>query len=120
MVLGMPIFCSMARMAVEASLRATPGAKIEGNGDRGILTLVIHRQGSRGRLVMRDGAERDDSPLRGPDINVVQVHGRLPELGSDFQHHVVLVDAGKHGRNLGLAEGFVEGIVEHLRSDAEA
>jgi hypothetical protein len=69
---------------------------------------------------MGDGAEGHDFSLRSPDIYVVQVHRRLPVLRFDFQHNVVLVDGGIHGGNLGLAEGFVERVVEHLRGDAEA
>ena len=46
--------------------------------------------------------------------------GRLLEVGLHFQHHVVLVQLREHGRDLPLAEGVVERVVDHLRRDAEA
>jgi hypothetical protein len=46
--------------------------------------------------------------------------GDCQYFGSTSKHNVVLVDGGIHGGNLGLAEGFVERVVEHLRGNAEA
>src|SRR6202789_4731137 len=64
---------------------------------------------------MRDGAEWNDLSLRRPYVHVLQIHWRLPELRSDLQDYVVLIDRRIHGRNLRLSEGFIERIVDHLR-----
>jgi hypothetical protein len=42
----------------------------------------------------------------------VQIRGILLELRIDFQHHVVLVQLREHRRDLPLAEGVVERVVD--------
>ena len=54
------------------------------------------------------------------DVDVVQRFGALPELRRHFHHHMILVQVLVDGRDLALAEGVVERVVDlRRRSDAE-
>ena len=44
----------------------------------------------------------------------------LPELRVHFHHHVILIQRRVHRRDLALAEGVVERIVDRLRRDPES
>jgi hypothetical protein len=59
-------------------------------------------------------------PLEDGSIDVLQGLGALPEARLDLHHHVILVERAVHDRNLALAEGVVERVVDELRGDAEA
>ncbi len=107
-------------MAVAASLSATPGREIERYGNGRKLALVIDRERSCRRRVMRDGAERNFLTHRRADIDVIQRCGILPELRRDLHHHVILIQRRVHGGDLRLPERFVQSVVNHLRRDAQA
>src|SRR5437667_146047 len=54
------------------------------------------------------------------EVEVLELLRALLELGHHLQHDVVLVQLGEHDRDLPLAEGIVERLVDHRRRDAEA
>ena len=54
----------------------------------------------------------------GPDVKAVERRGVLLEPWLDLQHHVMLVELAEDGRDLALAEGVVEGVVDRLRGHA--
>ncbi len=56
---------------------------------------------------------------RGLNVDIVQIARRLAEAGIDFEHHAVLVQLGEHDRNLTLAEGVVQRVVDQLRRHAQ-
>jgi hypothetical protein len=49
----------------------------------------------------------------------MQRRGVLPELWIDHHHHIVLVEGRVGGRDLALAEGVVENVVDGLGGDAQ-
>ena len=46
--------------------------------------------------------------------------GLLRKSRRDFKHHVILIQLREHGRDLALAEGVVERVVDLLHADAQA
>ena len=48
------------------------------------------------------------------------VSGRCQKRGLDLHHDMVLVQRRVGDRNLPLAEGVIEGVVDQLRGDAQA
>ncbi len=57
----------------------------------------------------------------GVDVDILQDRGGCAEIsGSTSEDDVILIELREHRRNLPLAEGIVEGVVEWLRGDAEA
>ncbi len=66
------------------------------------------------------GLRAADRAAGGADIDVLQRFGALPELGRDLHHHMVLVEVLVDGRDLALAEGIVERVVDLADVDAEA
>ena len=69
---------------------------------------------------MGEGAERNLCAGGRARRRCSQGVGILLEFGLHFQDHVVLVELRENGRDLALAEGVVERVVDRLRSDAEA
>ncbi len=73
------------------------------------------RAGDRSR---RLGAA--DGAARLADIDLVERFRALPELRRHFHYHMVLVELVVDGRNLALAEGIVERVVDLRCGEAEA
>src|SRR5260370_19826502 len=95
-----------------------PRRKIEGDrGDRE-LALVVHRQRPGPGLEMGKSAEWHRS-VRAWEIDVLQPDRRPLELRRGLEHHMVLVELGEQSRDLSLAEGVVERVVDHLRGNPE-
>ena len=84
------------------------------------LALVVDDQGRVLEAHVGERGQGDGAALCGAQVDVLQVVGMLLEVGAHFQHHAVLVELGEHGRDLPLAEGVVEGVVQHLGRDPEA
>ena len=53
-------------------------------------------------------------------MNVLQILQMVLELRFDFQYDTILVRLREHGRNLALAKGVIQHIVDRLHADAEA
>ena len=94
--------------------------QVEGQRHRRELRLVVHRERGPGGLVSAQRAERHHAALGGGEIDVLKGLGALPEARLDLHHHVILVERAVHDRDLALAEGVVERVVDELRGDAEA
>ena len=69
-----------------------------------------------GRLLVRRAAR---IAARGADIDILQDRGVLPIARRDLHHDVILVDRAVDRRDLALAEGVVERIVDLARRQAE-
>ena len=94
-----------------ARLRAASAATVRG---RGVARRPDDGAGDRvGRLRAADRA------ADGADIDVLQRLRALPVLRRDLHDHVVLVERVVDGRDLALAEGVVERVVDLARVDAE-
>ena len=86
------------------------------------LALMIHRDGRGGRLIFRDGAQRNDRADRAigcAQVDLVQSFGALPEFWIDLHNDMVLVQRAEHGRDLPLSESIVKCVVDQLRRNAE-
>ena len=96
------------------------GGQVERQCHRGEEALVVHRQRRRGRLEMRDGAQRHLLASGGLHVDRLQVVGILLEARQHLQHDVVLVQGAEDRRDLALAEGAVERLVDGLRQHTQA
>ena len=81
---------------------------------------MVDDQGRRRRREAREGGKRD--VLSGGRLGVEGPQNLrvLPILRRHFHDDVILVQGRVHGRNLALAEGVVERIVDILRRQAQA
>ena len=77
-------------------------------------------QGRIGGLIVREGAHRYEASARGAHVDVLQGVGVLLIARVDFKHHVILVQLRVDGRDLALAEGVIQGLVDRLGGDAQA
>ena len=98
------------------------GREVEADGDRRELRLVTDRQRrDRRRRPFGEGAERHHLAARGrTDVDEVQALRVALQVGPNFLNHVVGVDLGEILRDLPLAVGVVQRVVDQLRLDAEA
>ena len=69
---------------------------------------------------MGERAQRNLSTAGGAQVDVVELARIALKLRRDFQHHVILVELGEHGRDLALPECIVERVVDGRGRDAEA
>src|SRR5579864_8849044 len=69
---------------------------------------------------MRKGAERNSLPGRGMDVDVFERVRTLLELGIDFHHDMVLVDALINCGDLPLAKRIVERVIDRTGRYAQA
>ena len=109
------------RSPCTASPERSAGRQVEGERDRRELSLVVDRERRGAVLEVREGAERH-LRRRWPDARrcPCSVCGLRWNSRLHFEHHVVLVELREHRRDLPLAEGVVERVVDHLRRDAQA
>src|SRR5262249_41737616 len=56
----------------------------------------------------------------GAQVNVLQILQSILELRFDFQHDPILVRLREYGRDLALAKGVIQHIIDRLYTDAEA
>ena len=110
-------------------------SQIERQRNHGKLALVVHRDGNGGRLHAREGIERDLAAIRknqrgvnrrsagsrraGPYKQLAEVRGILVEPGLHFQHHVILVQLRKDGRDLPLSISVVQRLVDGRCGDSQ-
>ena len=95
------------------------GGKVEREGDGGELALVIDSQRSgRGREV-GEGTQWHLGTTGRAYVDVLQCVRTLLKIRFHLHYHMVLVQLREDGRDLTLAEGVVEGIVDHLGGDAQ-
>src|SRR5208337_4445122 len=94
--------------------------QVEGEGHGGKLALVIDRQESIGGLELGDGGQRNQNPIGGVDVNLVERRGVEQVLGLDLQNDVELVVLPVQDRDLPLAERVVESVVNGDGRDAQA
>ena len=92
---------------------------VERQCDGGKLPLVIHRENGIGRLISCHGTQRHLRAVRRADVNIVERRGVLPILRRHLHHHMVLIERRIHNRDLPLAEGIVQRVVDQLRTQAE-
>ena len=101
---------------------ATPWREVEADGDGRELALVADRE--RPHRHAGPGRERRQRHLfagqRRLDVELVQRVEAALQLGQDFQDHVIAVELGEILRDLALAEGVVQRVVDQLRLDAVA
>ena len=64
--------------------------------------------------------QRDDAAVVGVNVGGLEGVRVAQKLRGSLQNHVVLVERGVNGRDLRLAKTEVQGIINELRSDAEA
>ncbi len=95
------------------------GREVEADGHGRILALVVDLQRDALRAVVRHRRQRHHGSVRRFDEDAVERVRAFAVLRIDLHHHVVLVDAGVHGRNLALSEGIVEHLIDHRNGDAE-
>src|SRR5207253_2582179 len=76
--------------------------------------------GSAERPLSARGAEWRLSAGSRAQAKVLQIFEAVLELRFDFQHDAILVRLREDGRDLPLAKGIIERIVDGLRADAEA
>ena len=82
----------------------------------------LRARAARGTLATRGtrGAGRDLAAHGGAQVQVLQILQIVLELRFDLQHDPILVRLGKNRRDLTLAKGVIQCIVDGLRADAEA
>ena len=68
---------------------------------------------------MSESGERHLAAVGRRDVDLLERIGVLPVAGIHFHDHVVLVEERVGDRHLALTEGVIEGVVDHLRGDAE-
>src|SRR5215471_4387676 len=96
------------------------GGEIEGKGDRRENALVIDGKRGIGGFVVREGAQRNELPRIGRNVDGIQCgRGRL-KLRSDFQNDVVLIQAFVNVGDLALAESIAKRVVDVLNGDPQA
>ena len=93
--------------------------EIKGNCDGWELSLVGDSEGSGGPLELCKSAERDHRARRGLYVDLLKPIRALPETGLNDHHHAVLVQKRVDDGNLTLAEGIIEGIIDHCGGDTE-
>src|ERR1700757_977291 len=71
-------------------------------------------------LKSADRTERDQAAVGGAQIDGAEPVRALPKLRLHLHDNMVLIERSEHGRDLALAERVVEGVVDHLRREAEA
>ena len=96
--------------------------QIERQRHRRELALVRHRQRPdlAGVDVDQRGQRHGAAGQRRLHIEPVERREVLLQLGQDFEHDEIGVELREILRDLALAEGVVERVVDHLRLDAEA
>src|SRR5262245_47354576 len=65
-------------------------------------------------------AERRLSAGSGAQVNVLQILQSILEMRFDFQYYPILVRLREYGRDLALAKGVIQHIIDRLYTDAEA
>src|SRR5262245_65025661 len=65
-------------------------------------------------------AERRLSAGSGAQVNVLQILQSILELRFDFQYYPILVRLREYSRDLALAKGVIQHIIDRLYTDAEA
>ena len=72
--------------------------------------LMIDGERGVGRLVVREGAERNELAGIRRNVNGLETHpGSAANSGSDFHHHVILIQTFVDVGDLALAEGVAQG-----------
>src|SRR5208283_5123827 len=96
--------------------------EVEADGDRWELALVADREGlDRGGRPFGEGTERHHLVGDGrPDVELVESRRVAQQLRQHLLDHLVGVHLGEILRDLPLAEGVVERVVDQLRLDAVA
>jgi len=96
------------------------GRQVEGQRHRRKLAEVVdgQRRGARGEA--REGAQRHLGAGGRLHVDALERVRIVLELGRDLEDHVVLVELGEDGRDLALAEGVVERVVDGLGQDGQA
>ncbi len=98
------------------------GHQVEGDGDGGKLPLVRNQE--RPDVIAVDGDQRRQRHRAAGErrfhVEAVERRQVLLQIGKDFQNHEVGFQLREILRDLALAEGVVERIVDRLRRDAEA
>src|SRR4029450_1079348 len=72
------------------------------------------------RPLSASSAQRRLSAHGRAQVNMLQILQIILELRFDFQDNTILIRLCKYGRNLALAKGIVQHIVNRLHADAEA
>src|SRR5262245_54965804 len=80
---------------------------------------MIHGKRGSGRLVMSKSAQKNELARFGRNVDGFQRLRRLLKLKSHFHHDVILIQPFVNVRDLALAEGVAERVVDVLNSDTE-
>ena len=96
------------------------GRQVERQRDRGELALVVDGERRRTRGQVCEGAQRHLGAGGGLHVDRLERLGVLLKARGDLEDHVVLIELGEDRRDLALAEGVVEGVVDGLGQDGEA
>ena len=72
---------------------------------------MVNRQSSIRWPKMSKRSQRHNSSVRSAHINVLQRLGTFGKLRRNLHHHVILIKLPIHDRNLPLAEGVVESVI---------
>ena len=98
------------------------GLQIERDGHRRELALMGDQQRADAVAVdVDEGRQRHRAAgQRRLDVKAVERREVLLQFGQDFQHHEIGFELGEILRDLALAEGIVQRVVDRLRRNAEA
>ncbi len=120
MLAGMPRSCCDCFDRLHRFTQRRTGREVEGHCHDRELALVI--DGKRAGLLGQPGdrAQRHCAAGRRVQVDVRQCRRPFLKLGLHFQDHAILVELGKDGGNLPLAERVVQRVVDQLRREPEA
>ena len=93
--------------------------QVERDGHYRKLSLVVDGQRGLGRFKVAEGRQRHLRAGGGFHIDAGERTQVLAKLRINLQHHVILVELGKHGGDLALAKSVIERIVNGLRQDSK-
>ena len=118
---GLPICVSAALIASTAWPSATPCGRLNDSVTAGnwLWCDTESAPGLVGVDVDQRG-ERHRAAVGGLEVDAVERANVLLQLGQHFEHDEIGIGLREVLRDLALAEGIVERVVDHLRLDAEA
>src|SRR5262245_17216910 len=96
------------------------GTKVEGQSDRRIKALVVDGERSIGMFVVCERTEWNNSARTGGNIDLMKTFRALRVFVGNLEDYVVLVEAFVNIRDLALAKGITERIVDVDHGDAQA
>ena len=120
MLSGSPSSALALSIDLTASPSDVPGARLNETVTTGNCPWWLMASGALAVSMVVNAPSGTAPPPADRRKTLSSSHGALLERRLRLEHDAVLVQLREHGRDLPLAEGVVEGVVEHLRRDAQA